>query len=50
MLGSIGIQELLIIAAVVLLIFGPKRLPQLGRTFGETVRALRGLHSDDNEE
>lgn len=41
MFRSIGWQELLIVLAIVLLLFGPKRLPQLGKTLGKTVRSIR---------
>ncbi|MDD6635917.1 MAG: twin-arginine translocase TatA/TatE family subunit, partial [Coriobacteriaceae bacterium] len=34
--GGIGVPELLIILAVVLLIFGPKNLPKLGSAIGRT--------------
>ncbi len=39
--GGLGIPELLIILAVVLLIFGPKNLPKLGSALGKTVKNLR---------
>ena len=39
--GGIGVTELLIILAVVLLIFGPKNLPKLGSALGKTVKNLR---------
>lgn len=41
MFGSLGAPELLIIACVALLIFGPKQLPRLGRSIGETLREFR---------
>lgn len=41
MLRSIGWQELAIILVIVLLLFGPKRLPQLGKMFGKTMRNVR---------
>lgn len=45
-LGGIGIPELLIILAVILLIFGPKNLPKLGSAVGKTVKNLReGMES-----
>ena len=31
----------LIILVIVLLLFGPKRLPQLGKTLGKTMKAIR---------
>lgn len=43
MFGSLGMPELLIIAAVALLIFGPRRLPQMGKALGETIREFRNV-------
>ncbi|MFR9067216.1 MAG: twin-arginine translocase TatA/TatE family subunit [Faecalibacterium prausnitzii] len=36
------LNELLIILVVVLLIFGPKNLPKLGKMFGKTMNELQG--------
>ncbi|MGE4277000.1 MAG: twin-arginine translocase TatA/TatE family subunit [Lawsonibacter sp.] len=36
-MGKIGTQELLIILCIALLIFGPKKLPQLGKALGQTI-------------
>ena len=55
---GMGVPELLIILAVILLIFGPKNLPKLGASVGKNVKRLReGLgggeklvESDDEEE
>ena len=41
MFGSIGMLELLVIFIVVLLIFGPTKLPDLGRSLGEAIRGLK---------
>jgi TatA/E family protein of Tat protein translocase len=41
MFGNIGFPELLIIMAVALLIFGPKKLPEVGRSIGKAVREFR---------
>jgi TatA/E family protein of Tat protein translocase len=38
---DIGWQELLIVLIVALVIFGPKRLPDLGRSLGKGVREFR---------
>ena len=47
---GMGMPELLIILAVILLIFGPKNLPKLGASLGKTVKNLReGLGSDKDE-
>jgi TatA/E family protein of Tat protein translocase len=41
MFGSLGIQELIFIFVIALLIFGPKRLPQIGRTLGKGMAEFR---------
>jgi len=41
LIPGIGVPELLIVLVVVLLLFGPKRLPQLGKSLGKTVKAIR---------
>ncbi|SDB99174.1 twin-arginine translocase TatA/TatE family subunit [Shouchella lonarensis] len=47
-----GPMSLIIIALVALLIFGPSKLPQLGRAAGNTLRefknATKGLADDDD--
>jgi sec-independent protein translocase protein TatA len=47
----IGVPELIIILIVVLLIFGPKRLPQLGRQLGGGMREFKDsiAGKDDDE-
>ncbi|RKD71418.1 MULTISPECIES: twin-arginine translocase TatA/TatE family subunit [Sinobaca] len=50
----IGPGSLALIAIVALLIFGPKKLPELGKAAGNTLRefkyATKGLADDDDEE
>lgn len=47
---GMGVPELLIILAVILLIFGPKNLPKLGSALGKTVKNLRdGIGSGEKE-
>ncbi|GMQ85897.1 MAG: twin-arginine translocase TatA/TatE family subunit [Acidimicrobiia bacterium] len=41
MLRNIGTPELLVILAVVLLLFGAKRLPKLAKSVGESLREFR---------
>jgi len=41
MFGSIGVPELLIILAIALLIFGPKKLPEVGKSIGKALREFR---------
>lgn len=43
MFGGLGLQEILIIAGIGILIFGPRQLPKLGRALGETIREFRGI-------
>ena len=38
---GIGIPEIAVIVVLALLIFGPKRLPQLGKTIGKTLKLLQ---------
>ena len=38
---GIGIPEIAVIVVMALLIFGPKRLPQLGKTIGKTLKGLQ---------
>ena len=38
---GIGILEIAVIIVLALLIFGPKRLPQLGKTIGKTLKGLQ---------
>lgn len=53
-MGGIGPMSLIIIGVVALLIFGPKKLPELGKAFGSTLRefknATKGLADEDDDE
>ncbi|MFQ5601512.1 MAG: twin-arginine translocase TatA/TatE family subunit [Candidatus Krumholzibacteriia bacterium] len=40
-MGNIGGSELLVILLVVLLLLGPKRLPEVGEVLGRTMRKFR---------
>ncbi len=41
MLGSIGMPELLVILLIVIVIFGARRLPELGKSLGQGIRSFR---------
>lgn len=40
-MGPIGVQELMIIFVVALIVFGPKKLPELGRSLGKGMAEFR---------
>lgn len=52
--GWIGPWEIAILLIVVLLVFGPKRLPEMGRSLGRGMRefkdSLTGKHKDEDED
>ena len=54
MLGPIGAQELIIIFVIALLVFGPRKLPQLGKSLGKSIgefkRASNELRSTLEQE
>ena len=47
----IGPQELIIVLIIVLVIFGPKNLPKLGKMFGKTMNNFKkGMEESEEEE
>jgi sec-independent protein translocase protein TatA len=44
--GKIGLPELLLILGIALIIFGPKKLGELGKGLGEGIRNFRSSMSD----
>ena len=38
---GLGWQELVIILVIALIIFGPKKLPELGKSLGQAIRSFR---------
>lgn len=48
--GFIGMPELLLLGLVVLLIFGPKRLPEMGRSMGRGLREFKSSVSGDHKD
>lgn len=53
MFSNIGIPGLILILVLALIIFGPSKLPEIGKAFGRTLKefkdATRELVSDKNE-
>ncbi|MFD2210145.1 twin-arginine translocase TatA/TatE family subunit [Virgibacillus halophilus] len=46
MLSNIGIPGLILILALALIIFGPKKLPEIGKAFGETLASFKKSTND----
>lgn len=49
-IGPFGVWEIMIILIVVLLIFGPRRLPEMAKGLGQSVRAFRKEMRDIKED
>ncbi|MCZ8055354.1 MAG: twin-arginine translocase TatA/TatE family subunit [Microcystis sp. LE19-12.2C] len=47
---GLGWPEIVIIAVVVLLIFGPKKIPELGAALGKTLRGFKEEINQDEQE
>ncbi len=47
---GIGIPEIAVIVVLALLIFGPKRLPQLGKTIGKSLKGLQNASKEFENE
>ena len=47
---GIGLPEMAVIAAIGLLVFGPKRLPELGKTLGRTLKGFQSASSEFEKE
>ena len=47
---GIGLPEMAVIAAIGLLVFGPKRLPELGKTLGRTLKGFQSASQDFEKE
>jgi TatA/E family protein of Tat protein translocase len=41
MFGNIGLPEMVVIMAIALLVFGPKKLPEIGRSIGKALREFK---------
>ncbi|MPZ79367.1 MAG: twin-arginine translocase TatA/TatE family subunit [Actinophytocola sp.] len=56
-MGNLGVPELLIIAGVIILLFGARKLPEMARSLGKSAKAfkeetkgMRGGGADDNDD
>jgi sec-independent protein translocase protein TatA len=54
MLGNIGPLEIIVVLIIALIVFGPKRLPELGNSLGKGIREFKdsvtGDHDDDSDD
>ena len=54
MLGKIGWSEILIILAIILILFGPKRIPELAKAIGQGIqlfkKGLKDVEKDINSD
>ncbi len=48
--GGLGWPELLVIGLVVLLVFGPRRLPEIAESFGASIKKFRKATRDVQDE
>jgi sec-independent protein translocase protein TatA len=50
---NIGLPEILIVLIIALIVFGPKRLPELGRSLGKGINEFKdgmgGVHEDEDD-
>jgi len=47
---GLGFPEMAVIAIVAILIFGPKKIPELGSALGKTLRGFKDEMKNDNDE
>ncbi len=47
--GLLQPMHLVLILGIALLVFGPKRLPELGRSLGASIRGFKDAMNDDDE-
>jgi sec-independent protein translocase protein TatA len=45
-MGNLGIQEMIVIFVIALIIFGPKKLPEIGKSLGKGIAEFKRASSD----
>ncbi len=46
---GLGTREIIILVAVLVLLFGAKKIPELARSIGEAVRLIRGVFTEEEK-
>jgi TatA/E family protein of Tat protein translocase len=49
-IGGLGWPEIVVIAVVVLLVFGPRRLPEIAESFGTSIKKFKRATQDAKDE
>jgi sec-independent protein translocase protein TatA len=47
---NIGLPEILVVLVIALIVFGPKRLPELGKSLGKGINEFKGAMSGNDED
>lgn len=47
---GVGLPEMAVIAVIALLVFGPKKLPELGRSLGKTLKGFQAASTEFEQE
>jgi sec-independent protein translocase protein TatA len=49
-MASAGILKILLVLGIVLIVFGPRRLPELGKAIGDGIRGFRGAMDGEHDD
>lgn len=47
MLANIGSTEIIVVAVIILILFGGRKLPELGRGIGESIKEIKKVSKED---